>query len=250
MNAVVKPPAPLVIAHRGASACRLENTLPAFELAVEQRADMIELDLHQSLDFALVVHHDAHCPGLSGSGEIGDARHVELPLLSDPHTGAAARIPLLDDVLERFAGRIPLNLELKRPRQGRYQGFEARVLDAVQRRGALPQTLFSSFHDAELQALRALSADANLALLISERSAERWRVRASALGAVALNPEAALVDAELLRAAHGEGLRVCVFTVDAPDTMHRLLDYGVDGLFTNHPDRLRALLDTRRRTEP
>ena len=62
-----------MIAHRGASAYRPENTLPAYELAVEQRADMIEIDLHCTEDGAVVIAHDAKLQRIGGRGEIGDA---------------------------------------------------------------------------------------------------------------------------------------------------------------------------------
>ena len=69
--------------------------------------------------------------------------------------------------------------------------------------------------------------------------------RAGAVDAETINPHFALVDETLVRAAHGEGLAVCVYTVDAEAEMERLLDLGVDGIFTNHPRRLRAIVDRR-----
>jgi glycerophosphoryl diester phosphodiesterase len=96
-----------------------------------------------------------------------------------------------------------------------------------------------------LATLRAESAGARIALLISRGSAVNWAERARVLRAEALNPELAQVTPELVRAAHGEGLAVYVFTVDPLEQMQRMLDLGVDGVFTNHPARLRRLLDSR-----
>ena len=81
------------------------------------------------------------------------------------------------------------------------------------------------------------------ALLLSTRNPDRALERARALGAEALNPSLALVSRELIRDAHREGLAVFVYTVDAVDDMRRLIDWGADGLFTNHPARMRQLLD-------
>jgi glycerophosphoryl diester phosphodiesterase len=87
-----------------------------------------------------------------------------------------------------------------------------------------------------------LSPAARLGLLIPRRHPEGAIERARALGAEALHPERLLVTPELVRAAHGAGLRVYVFTVDDPTDMAGLLALGVDGIFTNFPERLRALL--------
>lgn len=229
-----------VIAHRGASGERPENTLSAFRLAVEQRADMIETDLHLARDGAIPLTHDATLSHLGGRGEVADATWAELRALD---AGRGERIPALGEVLDELGPRIPFNLELKVGTRGSYVGLEAAAWAAVERRGLAAQTLFSSFYDPVLAALRAESAAARIALLISRQSDAGWAKRARALGAEALNPELALVTPELVRAAHGEGLAVYVFTVDPEPEMRRMRDLGVDGLFTNHPARLRRLLE-------
>ncbi len=230
----------LVIAHRGASGHRPENTLPAYELAVEQGADMIEIDLHRTRDGAIVVTHDEELAGIGGRGEIAQATLAEVRALD---AGAGEPVPTLDEVLDGFAKRIPFNLELKRGKQADYPGLEQATLDAVSQRGLLPRMLFSSFYDPVLARLRALSPEARVALLISRKFPQRAVERAKALGAEALNPEESLVTAELVREAHAAGLAVYVFTVDEEAELRRFLDLGVDGIFTNHPDRLRAIVD-------
>jgi glycerophosphoryl diester phosphodiesterase len=230
---------PLVIAHRGASAYRPENTIPAFELAVAQGADMIEIDLHATRDGAIVVTHDEELSGLGGVGEIADASLDEIRVLD---AGAGERVPTLAEVLDAFGERIAFNLEIKRGQRSEYAGLEEATLDEVRRRGLLDRTLFSSFYDPVLGRLRALCPEARLALLISRRFPHAALERARSLGAEALNPQATLVDAGLLEAAHGAGLAVYVFTVDEPDAMRRLLALGVDGIFTNRPDRMRRLV--------
>ncbi len=232
--------APLVIAHRGASADRPENTLPAYALAVEQRADMIEIDLHRTADGAVVVAHDAELEGIGGSGEIADAPLAAIRTLD---AGAGEPVPTLDEVLDGFGAALPFNLELKQSTRGRYEGLETQALAAVEARDLVARTLFSSFYDAVLAALRAASAQARIALLLSRRFPHGALERAAAVGAEALNPEAVLVTPELVSDAHAAGLAVYPFTVDDADAMRRMLDWGVDGLFTNVPARMRALLD-------
>ncbi len=230
---------PRVIAHRGASGTLPENTLPAYALAVEQRADMIEIDLHRTRDGAVVIAHDEGLERLGGRGEIADATLSEVRGLD---AGNGERVPTLDDVLDRFGPQIPFNLELKRGARADYPGLPAAALEAVETRDLLGQTLFSSFHDSVLNGVRGASRKARIGLLLSPRDPGRPFERARAVGAEALNPWIGLARRELIEEAHAEGLAVYVFTVDAEEDMRRLLDLGVDGLFTNHPDRLRALV--------
>ena len=200
---------------------------------------MIEIDLHRTRDGATVVAHDEELSGLGGKGEIAAATLAEVRALD---AGGGERVPTLDEVLDRFGERIPFNLELKRGSSATYEGLERAALDAVRERGLLEQTLFSSFFDPVLERLRALAPEARLARLFSPRDPERPLERARAVGAEAINPWLGLVQPELIEAAHAEGLAVYVFTVDEEQEMRSLLDLGVDGIFTNFPDRLRALL--------
>lgn len=236
-----RPSSPLVIAHRGASAYRPENTLPAYALAVEQRADMIEIDLHLTRDGEVVITHDEALEGLGGLGEIADASLAQVRALD---AGGGQRVPTLDEVLDRFGDIIPFNLEIKRGSAGLYLGLEELALQALRSRGLLERTLFSSFHDPVLARLRELEPTARVAFLVSPRDAERPLERAAGVGAEALNPWLGMASAELVAAAHAEGLVVYPYTVDPEEDMRRLLDLGVDGMFTNRPDRLRALLSS------
>ena len=233
---------PLVIAHRGASAERPENTLPAYALAVEQRADMIEIDLHRTRDGSVVIAHDEDLLGLGGEGAIGDALLAEVRALD---AGGGESVPTLDEVLDRFGDEIPFNLELKYAARAPYEGLEALALDSVRARGLLARTLFSCFLDSVLARLRVLEPAARIAFLVSPRDSERPFERARAVGAEALNPWDGMVTRELVDAAPAEGLAVFPFTVDDVERMRELLEWGVDGLFTNYPERMRRLVGPR-----
>lgn len=235
----MRPVRPQVIAHRGASAYRPENTPPAYALAVEMRADMIEIDLHRTRDGEIVITHDEALSGLGGTGEIADASAAEVRALD---AGEGERVPTLDEVLDGFGHQIPFNLEIKRGTRELYPGIEEQALRAVVERGLRSSILWSSFYDPVLERLRALDPEARIAFLVSPRDAERPVERALQVGAEALNPWRGMVTAELVAEAHGAGLAVYPFTVDGGGEMERLLELGVDGMFTNHPDRLRDLL--------
>ncbi len=214
--------------------------MPAYELAVAQRSDMIEIDLHRTRDGAVVITHDETLDHLGGTGEIADATLAAVRALD---AGGGERVPTLDEVLDAFGARIPFNLEIKRGTNADYEGLEEIALEAAVCRDLLPQTLFSSFFDSVLGRLRQRSPDARLAVLVSPRAPDRWLERARAVRAEAVNPWKGLATPELIEAAHAEGLAVYPYTVDDSLELHRMLDLGVDGIFTNHPDRLRAILD-------
>lgn len=234
-----RPERPLVIAHRGASAYRAENTLAAYELAIEQDADMIEIDLHTTRDGAIVIAHDAELERIGGEGEIGDATLEQVRALD---AGRGQKVPTLGEVLDGFGSRIPFNLELKCEERGPYPGLEAATLDAVRSRGLLEQTLFSCFDDRVLRTLRELEPEARLAVLVSPRAPDRMLARAAEVGAEAVNPFLTLATAEFVAAAHEQGRAVYPYTPDERVWQQRLLAAGVDGMFTNMPDWLRTLL--------
>ena len=243
---------PLVIAHRGSSGERPENTLPAFERAIEQSADMIETDLHLSSDGVVVIHHDAELERLGEEGEIRDRTASELAAMNAaPGVAIAEKMPTLLDILDGFGERMQFNLELKVGRDdAAYEGLEDVVVSAVEARGLMPRMLFSSFYDPVLARLRERSVSARIALLISPRAPVAIFERAARVSAEAINPDVRLVTRELVEQAHAEGLRVYPYTANESEEMERLLDCGVDGIITNHPARLHALLDRRRSRIP
>jgi glycerophosphoryl diester phosphodiesterase len=237
---------PLVIAHRGASGERPENTLGAFERALELHADMIETDLHLTRDGVVVIHHDASLARLGAPGEIRDYAAEGLARFDAARgQGAFERIPTLLDLLDGFGERMAFNLELKMGESAAYDGLEVAALSAVIARGLLPRMLFSCFEDPVLERLRAAEPRARIAVLVSARKPARVLERAARVGAEAINPHVSLVDRPYVEAAHGAGLKVYPYTANERSEMVRLLDCGVDGIITNFPDRLRSLVDAR-----
>lgn len=238
---------PLVIAHRGSSGERPENTFPAFERAIEQSADMIETDLHLSRDGIVMIHHDPELERLGEQGEIRDRTASELAAMNAaPGVSLAEKMPTLLELLDGFGERMQFNLELKVGLNDvAYEGLEDIVVSAVEARGLLPRMLFSSFYDAVLARLRTRSAAARIALLISPRAPVAIFERAAGVFAEAINPDVRLVTRKLVEEAHAAGLRVYPYTANESAEMARLLDCGVDGIITNHPARLHALLEER-----
>lgn len=223
----------LDIAHRGASLEAAENTLAAFRLAVEQGADMVETDLHLAADGEIVLVHDAEL----GDSDVGRLTLGEL----------RARKPdlvTLPEALDALGERIAFNLELKRGVDHDYPGLEKRVLEEVRKRGLIEKTVFSSFYDPVLERLRRLEPVARIGLLVSRRAPMAIEERADRVEAEAIHLERPVATKLLIERLRAEGYSVNVFTVDDPADQRRLIEWGVDGIFTNAPGALRALLDS------
>jgi glycerophosphoryl diester phosphodiesterase len=230
---------PLVIAHRGASAHRPENTMPAFELAIEQRADMIETDLHRTRDGAVVVTHDEE---LAGSAVAARSRTRRSPRARARRRRRRARADA-----RRAARRLrrahPVQSRAEEGHAAEYDGLEAIAIEAVRSRGIARAG--RSSRPSMTRCWRGSGRSRRGAHRAPDLAEVPGRRRSRAHGARRRGDPsgAALVDAALVDAAHDAGLAVYVFTVDDAAEMRRLLDLGVDGLFTNHPDRMRALVD-------
>ncbi len=221
----------LNIAHRGASRDAPENTLEAFHLAVAQRADMIETDLHLTRDHAIALHHDPELDGV----EIGTLTLEDL-------RERAPTVPTLVDALDQLGHQIPFNLELKQPKDGQYVGLEAHVLEQVRTRGLIHGTLFSSFDQPTLARLRELDPEAHIGLLVSGWARDDIEARAQRVGAEVVHLPLILATPKRIHPLQKSGFRVHVFTVDDPEDQRRLIGWNVDGLFTNTPAQLHALL--------
>lgn len=228
---------PRVIAHRGASGTRPENTLAAFRRAVELGADMIELDVQRTRDGAAVVIHDWTLDRTTtGAGSVGDRSLAEIRTLDagswfDP-AFAGERVPTLAEVLA--AVPIPINVELK-PRGD--DGLEAAALAAVEAAGALERVVFSCFEPAVLERMRGLSNAATLGLLWEDSPVPEALVWTRRVGARALHLRKDAVAPAALEQAAAVGLRIRVWTVNDPVEFEALAALGVEAVFTDFPER-------------
>jgi glycerophosphoryl diester phosphodiesterase len=224
----------LVLAHRGASAARPENTHEAFRHARELGADGVELDVRVTRDGALVVHHDAR---LTDGRALIDLARTDLP----------ASIPTLDEALDECAGMV-VNVEIKNdsndPDHDASGERGVTVASHLVGRGAADQLLVSSFDHSLLGLVRARQPSLPTAALVAHsRHPARLVERVSDAGHAAINPIDHLVDAELVELAHHLDLAVYVWTVDDPERMAELVVLAVDGIITNVPDVARVVVD-------
>jgi glycerophosphoryl diester phosphodiesterase len=242
---------PLKIGHRGAAGEAPENTMASYDLAWRQGVSGIEFDVQLSSDGIPVVIHDARLHRTtSGDGWVWEHRASVLrrldagswfnrrhrPRARERYAGA--RIPLLTEVLQWIKARqCQAFVEIKDYRPG----AAARILQEIERADLWPLVRVISFDLPSLQQARELSEQARLGLDFSGRLLPVRR--ALAFGAEALLPYWAIASRGLIRRAHRQGLQVIPWTVNYPLHMRRKILDGVDGLITNYPARLTAVLE-------
>ena len=245
----------IIIAHRGASGYAPEHTFASWDLALEMRADYLEQDLQMTSDGELVVMHDATLERTtSGSGEVNAHTLEQIKQLdagswfSDKF--ADARVPTLREVFARYGTSANYYIETKNPEDA--PGMEEKLLALINefglRAGPIErsQVLVQSFSRASLRKLNGLDPALRLIQLIDQEFTSA-QIRAQLTDiheyAAGIGPARTSVDAGLVDAAHSYGLVVHPYTVNDEAEMKRLIAIGVDGMFTDYPDRLRELLD-------
>lgn len=241
----------LVIAHRGASAYAPENTMPAFELAVAQGADMAELDVQSTADGALIIFHDETTERWNGI-----QRRIDTCSLADMRALdiQGAKVPTLAEVcaFAREKG-LRLNIELKQA------GIGAQVVDVVRQERAGDLVLFSSFEAEALAEVAAAAPSLPRAYLmgtqtyqIDVRLRESWPFAAlRAYDCAAWHPAYQIpLLQQIIPLVRRAGIQVNVWTVDDPAMMQRLLDLEVDGIITDTPDVLRGIIAERAAKAP
>ncbi|HAU4899396.1 glycerophosphodiester phosphodiesterase [Aeromonas hydrophila] len=221
-----------IIAHRGASGLAPENTLKAIRLALALGAGAIEIDV-QLADGELWVFHDRRLERCTdGDGVLTAQSRAYLASLD---AGEGEGIPTLWQVMEAIAGQAELHIELKGAQTADEVARLTRRAEAEL--GFAPtQWVVSSFHHPELARFAALRPDILLGALTSTIPLTLAKFAAE-LGAWSLNCDVDFVDQALVQDAHDRGLKVLVYTVDEPADQAMLAAIGVDGIFTNRPDR-------------
>jgi glycerophosphoryl diester phosphodiesterase len=235
---------PLILAHRGASAQAPENTLPAFELAIRQQADGIELDVHLSADGVVVVTHDEDCLRVTGeSGKIGELTLAQLKMRNfawfRPEAGFCP-MPTLEEVLDLIdPTRLMINIELKNSVID-YPGLLEEVIRLVTQHRMQERILLSSFnHDSIADACRLVrerSLPIRCGLLFSHRLARPWD-KARQIGADAIHPHHVLARRpDYIEKAHMAGIAVNIWTLNDEEELERFMRMGADAVITNVPD--------------
>jgi glycerophosphoryl diester phosphodiesterase len=255
--AILKRENAIVIAHRGASAYAPEHTLAAYDLALQMGADYIEQDLQMTSDGVLVVMHDdtldrttrgAGCSGRVILRTLEEVRRCSAGRWFGPEF-AEQRIPTLQEVLERYVARARFYIETKNPDEA--PGMETMLVALLEAYGltvapgaeSLPAVIIQSFSADSLRQVAELAPALPRVQLIENVHSTRIIAQLDGIARYAhgIGPSRRSVDAALMDAARTHSLAVHPYTVNDESEMRRLLALGVDGMFTDHPDRLLAL---------
>jgi glycerophosphoryl diester phosphodiesterase len=255
----------LVHGHRGARALRPENTIPAFEYAIQAGADVLEMDVAVTKDNVLVISHDPHInaeictgphPGIAiHELTLAELRQYDCGALKNPHFPSqqpvpGTRIPTLDEVLSLAPrGSFQFNIETKSfPDHPELtpppEVFSQMMLDEIRKHKLERRVIVQSFDFRTLVAMKKLAPEIRLAALW-EGSARPFVDIAREAHAGIISPMFSLVTPDQVKSAHAAGIEVVPWTANKPEDWQKLIDAGVDAIISDDPASLIAYLQQR-----
>ncbi|MBW7473165.1 glycerophosphodiester phosphodiesterase [Paenibacillus oenotherae] len=234
----------LTIAHRGASGYAPENTMAAFEKALELDADYIELDVQLSRDGRLMLIHDTTVNRTTnGTGLVGSMTYDELKTLDAGSffspAFAGEPIPSLDEALDRYHNRIGILIEIKSPHL--YPGIEEKIAQALRVRGLHQSNdqkiIVQSFDFQSLKKFHSLLPEVPIGVLTagSYHLTEEMLAEFSAY-ADYINPNLLFVNEDVVQRIHAHGMGIMTWTVRDAAQVRPLLKLNVEGIITDYPD--------------
>ena len=228
---------PLIIAHRGFRSKYPENTLTAFEAAIDAGAKMIELDVTLSKDReVIVIHDDTLDRTTNGKGPVKKYSLAELKRLDAgswfDSSFKGEQIPTLGQVLDLIKNRILLNIEIKKSAyesDSPNDAIEKQVAGLVSMAGCLDSVLFSSFEPAILKSIVKIENRSRIALLTEKPLAKKTWEFCKDLTPFSWNPDYRSVTEGRVQEMHGKNIRVFPYTVNSLSDAKHLVEMGVDG---------------------
>ena len=245
-----------IVAHRGASGIAPENTMASIKKAIEIGVDWIEIDVRQTLDRVLIVIHDENLKRTTnGKGLVVTLPYKKIKTLDagswfDPKFKEET-IPSLNEVLKLIKkADARLLIEVKGTKLAQPRLCE-NLIELIQKHEVYEQVVIQSFNAEFLKTLRRLDKKIVINSLINfqSKSFPIYIDRIPKLGniyrvskASAINPNHKIVTQAFVDQIHKSDKKLFCWTVDNPEDMRRLIDLKVDGIITNYPDRLKAIL--------
>ena len=235
-----------VTAHRGASKAAPENTMPAFEAAIESGADYIELDVQLTKDGELVVFHDDNIKRTTdGVGVLTDMTYDQLQKysagswFSDDGEYDDVKIPKLSEVLELVGHDILLNIEIKS--HGNVEATAEKVVELVDEYDISTSCYVTSFSYQALKKVKELDPKIKTALIANIAPSTVYS-QMKYIDAVSMNY--LFVNSSVVNYAHYSGKKVFVWTVDRLGEMKKMMALGVDNIITNRPEKCLEVVDS------
>lgn len=232
------------VAHRGATAYTPENTIAAFDLAVDMKADYIEIDVQRSKDGELVLIHDTTVDRTTdGTGKVGDLTLEQLRSLDagswKGEQFAGEPIPTFEEILDHYHGKIGILIELKAPEL--YPGIEEQVAAAlIERNLHKPQNekiIIQSFNFESIKKMDQLLPKVPIGVLTSNRADTTLQaLQEFSTYADWFNPSYGIVTEELVNQVHSLGMQIGSWTVRSKEAADFLFEMGVDAIISDYPD--------------
>ncbi len=251
----------MVIAHQGGEELRPSNTLAAFDHAVELGVDVLEMDIHQSKDGAIVLMHDATVDRTTdGSGAIKEMTFAEIRALDAgtywtdddgatyPYRGQGIQVPTLEELFQRYPD-MRMNIEIKQETPSMVRPFCQLIHDY----NMADQILVATFHKATVEEFRAACPDV-ITSMVEPEIQLFFGLNVAYLGALFQAPgtafqvpltsslpvigEVDVITERFVRVAHSHNIQVHAWTINDTAEMERLIALGVDGIITDRPDLL------------
>ncbi len=243
-----------VIAHRGGSRLAPENTLAAFQNAIDLGVDMIEIDVEQTSDSVVVVIHDSKVDRTTnGKGSVDSLSFDYIRTLDAgswfDKSFENEKIPTLDEVLDLINGKVKLLIEIKEGSE-RYPEIEQKTVNVVQNYNAYSWVIVQSFNKKAIDRVRRLDKGVKTFYLLGRNFDEYYaELRSDNNPELKLNYDGIAVhhsklSPESVDSVKQFGLEVYTWTVDEVDEMKKMMDAGVDGIITDSPDKLINLLES------
>ncbi|MEM9325412.1 MAG: glycerophosphodiester phosphodiesterase family protein [Bacteroidota bacterium] len=245
-----------VIAHKGASGVAPENTLEAFQKAIDLGVDMIELDVRHTKDSAIIVFHDQMLDRTTnGTGDVHDYTLAEIKALDagswfGDTTYANAKVPTLKEALDLINGQCKVLIEVKHMDHPLFHDFAMKLVDVIrEEKDGFEWCILQSYENLYLEEAKAYDPRVQTKkLLVGEDSAPllafyiETRVhlgRGEQEGKLAaLNPHYETLSPRRIFRMHSRGFKVYTYPVNERDDMIKMLNMGVDGIITDYPSRL------------
>jgi glycerophosphoryl diester phosphodiesterase len=236
---------PEITAHRGSSITKLENTISAFEQAIVDGSDYIELDVHETKDGVIVVSHDANLKRLTGHNvyiyNLNYSDLTKYPLKDKNNLNYGDNyIPTLANVLEDVKGKVKVNIELKPT--GHEAGMAQKVIDVVNQYNMKDSVVIASMNERIIKEVDKI--DSSFYTVYNMAIAEGDITKLAFADAYSV--EISYLNSSMVNAVHQAGKKIYVWTVNSPDDMRKVADLGVDNIITDNPaDARKVLLNDR-----
>lgn len=237
-----------VTAHRGFSKAAPENTLPAFQAAIDCGADYIELDIQLTADDRLVVIHDDKLDRTTnGKGLVEKRTYEQLRTLSagswfsEDGEFDDVGIPLLSEVLELAGNDIMLNIEIKK--SGDPKKTAEKAVELIEEYGIVNSCYVTSFSYPALKKVKQLNPKIKTAFIANLATATSY-AQLPYIDAVSMNY--LFVNQSVVNSAHHHGKRIFVWTVDRQSEMQKMMALGVDNIITDRPDKALDIVNSKK----